>query len=408
MANNKIFVGLDVGTTKICTVCGQLNENKKPEIIGVGLSPTAGLRKGLVIDIEETISSIAASLEEAERMAGQSISEAIVSLDGAQVSFITSKGVIAVSKPSGEITEEDVARAIEAARAVSLPPNSEILHVIPYRYTIDGQSDVADPIGMNGVRLEAEVHIITSSITGIKNLTKCVSQVGLDVEEFVLTGIAAADAVLTDKQKELGCILVDIGGATTSVACFFEGDLIYANTIPVGGGHITNDLAVGLRTSVDLAERIKIEYGFAEASEIPERDNIDFSELSPNEEGKVSRRHVAEIIEARMQEIVSMIQKELRNVSGVLFPAGVIITGGGSKLPGIIDLFKEKLKLPVQIGFPIELKGIVDKTDDPTYATGVGLVLWGISQAENEGWFSSFKTNSVSDKIKKIFKSLLP
>jgi cell division protein FtsA len=410
MADSIPVVGLDIGTSKVCVVVGQrLEGSKTPEIIGFGTAPSSGLRKGVVSDIEETVSSISAVLEEAERIAGISLSSAYLGVNGSHISFLTSKGVIAVSRASGEIGEDDVGRAIEAAEAVSLPPNAEILHSIPYMYTVDNQQEITDPIGMNGVRLEAITHIVTGSTPIIKNFTKCVLRTGLDINELVLAPLASSLSSLTDRQKELGCILIDIGAGTTGLAVYEEGNLLYTAILPIGSGHITNDIAIGLRIPIDVAEKVKLEYGFASAKEISKHETIDLSSLN-GEEGKVLRHHVAEIIEARLNEIFSMIRSELKKIGkDVLLPSGAVLVGGGSKLAGITELAKEKIKLPCQVGFPMELKGIVEKIDDPIYACSVGLMLWGMDSEQGKGHFGFLKQGGpIVDKVKRWFKSFLP
>lgn len=410
MANFKSVVGLDIGTSKISIVVGQKSEgSKKPEIIGFGVAPSTGLRKGVVSDVEETVSNISTALEEAERIAGLSLSSAYLGINGSHISFLTSKGVIAVSRASGEIGEDDVARAIEAAEAVSLPPNAEILHSIAHSYTVDDQQNITDPIGMNGVRLEAIVHIITGSSPIIKNFTKCVLRTGLDINELVLNPLASSTACLTDRQKELGCALIDIGAGTTGIAVYEEGSLLYSTVLPIGGGHITNDIAIGLRTSIDIAERVKLEYGFAIAKEISKHESIDLSSISEEEKEKVLRYEVAEIIEARLNEIFSMVRSELKKIGkDILLPSGAVLVGGGSKLAGITDLAKEKLKLPCQVGFPQELKGIVEQMDDPSFACAVGLMLWGMDSESGGTHFSFLSKGPALDKVKKWFKSFLP
>jgi len=410
MVKNKPIVGLDIGTKKVCALVGQFIEgSQKPEIIGIGMSPSVGLRKGVVSDVEETVSSISAALEEAEKMAGVPLSDVYLGINGAHTNFLTSKGVIAVSRASGEIGEDDVARAIEAAEAVSLPPNSEVLHSIPFSYTVDDQEGITDPVGMNGVRLEAVVHIITGSTPIIKNFTKCVLRTGVDINELVFNPLAASLACLSDRQKELGCVLIDIGAGTTGLAIYEEGNLLYANVLPIGGAHVTNDIAIGLRTSVDIAEKVKLEYGFAIAKEISKHETIDLSTISDEEKDRVLRHHVAEIIEARLSEIFSMVRAELKKIGkDVLLPAGVILVGGTAKMPGIVDLAKEKLKLPCQVGFPRETKGIVEKIDDPSYACALGLMLWGFDSEIGKEHFGFLRRGPFLEKLKKWFKSFLP
>jgi len=410
VSKNKPIVGLDIGTNQIKVIVSQINDNhKKPEIIGFSSVPSFGLRKGVVNDVEETVSSISNALEEAERISGATISNVYLGVNGAHISFITSKGVIAVSRPSGEISADDVARAIEAAEAISLPPNCEVLYSLPFSYTVDDQEGITDPVGMNGVRLEAIVHIITGQTPIIRNFVKCVGRTGTDVEELVVNPLASSLAVLSERQKELGCVLLDIGAATTGIAVFEEGNLLYTNILPIGGAHITNDLAIGLRTSIDIAEKVKLEYGFAVSKEISKHETIDLSVVNEEEKGKVLRHHVAEIIEARLSEIFSMVKQELKKIDkDMLLPAGAILVGGTAKMPGIVDLAKDKLKLPAEVGFPRDVRGIVEKIEDPSFAAAYGLMLWGVNADQGLSRISFFKENPFLDKIKKWFKLFLP
>jgi len=414
----EIIVGLDVGTNVTRAVIAQRSDKKdgKPIILGVGLAPSTGLRRGIVVDVEETVKSITESVKLAEKTSGVPIESAYVSIGGSHIVSQFSKGVVIVSRVDGEISEEDVTRVIEAAQAVSLPNNKEIIHVIPCSFSIDDQEKINDPVGMSGTRLEAEVLVVEGSSPFMKNLSKCVRQSGIDVDEFVFSPLAAAKSVLSKKQKDLGVVMVDMGGGTTGMSVFEDGNILHTVALPIGANHITNDIAIGLRISVETAEKIKLEYGIALPEEVSKKDKINLSEVGGEEEEEiVSRRYVAEIIKARLVETFLMIDKELKSIdrSGML-PAGVVLTGGGSKLPGIIDIAKETLKLPVQIGFPAELNGVVDKVDDPSFATAVGLLMW---EADEDGFFFNsrgrgvldrFGFRSVLDKIKKIFKTFLP
>ncbi|MBU0647897.1 cell division protein FtsA [Patescibacteria group bacterium] len=377
--SNEIVTGLDVGGTKICVVVGRIIPDKRnPEIVGYSSVPSNGLRKGVVVDIEETVSAISAALEEAERMAGVPVDNAVVGVESATIQSQNSKGVIAVSRSDGEISPDDVVRVLEAARAVSVPANREILHVIPRSYKVDDQVGIHDPLGMTGVRLEVEAHVITASTPTIKNLTKCIYQAGLDIDEMVLGVLASSKAVLARNQKEVGVVVVDIGYSTTGVAVFEEGNVLYTSVLPVGASHVTNDIAIGLRTSIDVAEKVKLEEGCAVPAVIPERERIDLKKYGVGDGYYVSRREVAEIIEARMLEIFGMVNDELKKVGrdGML-PAGVVLTGGGSKLVGVIDLAKEAMRLPSQIGLPVNVSGMVDKlSDDPRMVAAVGLMEW--------------------------------
>ncbi|MBU1118995.1 cell division protein FtsA [Patescibacteria group bacterium] len=413
MAKEDIIVGIDVGSYHIRTVIAQLNveQQGKPRIIGVGESLSSGIRKGVIVDVEEAVSSISAALEKAERTGGVPVERAFVSVSGSHILAQKSKGVVAVSRADSEITEEDIGRAIEAASAVSVPPNHEILHVLPQNFTVDDQSGIKDPVGMNGIRLEVEALIIEGSVSYLKNLTKCIHRVGVDLESFVVTPLAASMSVLSKRQRELGVALIDIGAGTTGLSVYEEGDVLHVAILPVGSEHITNDLAIGLRTSVDIAEKIKISYGTALASEIDKKEEINLSKLDKGEEAVVSRKRVAEIVEARLSEIFSLVDKELKKIgrSGKL-PGGVVLVGGGAKIAGIVDLAKEELRLPAQVGFPENLPGISDKMDDPVYAVAQGLALWAIENKDSDSSFGSTMVNAqqMAGRVKKWFKNFLP
>lgn len=420
MSKKDIIVGIDIGSSNVRTVIAQVfPEEEMPRIIGVGTVESAGLRKGIVVDLEETIRTVSESMEKAERNSGRTVEKAIVNLGGNHITSQDSKGVIAVGRADGEVTEDDITRVINAAQAISIPSNKEIIHVIPKNYSLDDQKGIKDPLGMSGVRLEVDAMIIEGSTPFVRNLIKCVEQARITPDAFVLSPLAAAKAVLSKRQKELGVVLVDIGGGTTSIAVFEENDLLHTAVLPVGGGHITNDIAIGLRTSIDVAEKVKLEYGSALPKEIGKKEDINLSAIDPNEEGTVSRYHVAEIIEARLEEIFSLVNKELKSIGREkLLPAGVVLVGGTAKLPGAVDLAKNILSLPAQAGFPIPLGGLVDKVDDPSYATAVGLLLWGLESSpyrkKSEGERSRLVTNISSSVgislsgMKKWFSKFLP
>lgn len=419
MAKRDIICGIDVGSSSIRTIIAQLvSTEEKPRIIGVGIADSSGVRKGVIVDIEETLRSIADSVEKAERSAGVTVERAVVSIGGSHISSQNSKGVIAVGRADGEVTADDIERVISAAQAISIPANKEIIHIIPRDYALDDQRNIKDPLGMNGVRLEVDAFIIEGSTPYIKNLSKCFEQAKIDISSFVLAPLAAARSVLTKRQKELGVVLVDIGGGTTSIAIFEEDELLKSAVIPVGGMHITNDIAIGLRTSIDVAERVKMEYGNARPSEISKKEDINLSEIDSSEEGIVSRYHVSEIIEARLEEIFSLVNKELKAIGkDKLLPAGVILVGGTSKLPGSVDLAKDVLGLPAQAGFPIPLGGLVDKVDEPSFATGVGLLIWAMENEQrpsmkmSAGRFMGGIPGNVGEKVsgvKKWFEKFLP
>ena len=409
-------MGIDIGSSSVRTIVAQKQgDDAKPLILGVGEAPSCGINRGIIVDIEETANSIMRSKEEAERITGIPIESACVSANGSHINSQFSKGVVAVSRADGEISEEDVNRVITAAQAISMPNNREIIGVVPCSYTIDGQEKIKDPVGMNGVRLEVNTLVIEGTAPFIKNLVKCVQRCGIDVDidSLAFAPLAASKAVLSKRQKELGVVVIDIGKETTGISIFEDGNILHLAVLPIGAGHITNDIAIGLKTSIDTAEKIKLEYGVATAQDIAKKDKVSIADIDQNEEGEFSRKYIAEIIEARIEEIFLMVDKELKKVdrSGML-PAGVVLTGGGAKMPEMVKLAKKVLKLPAQVGFPKELNGVVDKVDDPSFATAVGLVMW---DADENGIFSSGKSrfklpsfDGIGQKIRKIFKTFLP
>lgn len=379
MARPKIVASLDIGSSKIRTVVGvQESESLVPNIIGVGLSPSTGLRKGAVIDVEETINSISASLEDAERMAGEPINHVFLGVGGNHIESINSKGVIAIGQEHSEINEDDVDRVLEAAQAVTIPSNRRILRIIPKTFAVDDQKGIKYPVGMTGIRLEVETHIVTGFDPIVKNIEKCVLQSGVDIDDIIPACLASGEAVLSKRQKELGVVVVDIGCGSTSIGVYEDGSTLHTATLPIGGENVTNDIAIGLKTSIDTAEKLKIEYGSTIPEEVNDRETIDLSLLSKLDTHLVSKKQLVEIIEARYHEILLLVKDELAKIhrDGML-PAGVILTGAGAKIPGLIDMARETLNLPAQIGFPQNYDGVVDKIDDPAYATAIGLLIWG-------------------------------
>ncbi|MFH1867103.1 MAG: cell division protein FtsA [Patescibacteria group bacterium] len=412
MPAKDLITGLDIGSTAIRAVVAQPNDGAELHILGLAEVPSQGIHKGVVTSIEDAVSAISSVWEKVERMTGTPIEHAWVSINGSHILAQSSHGVIAVSKADGEIKEEDVDRVVEAAQAVATPPNYEILHVLPRSFVVDNQAGIKDPVGMTGVRLEVEAQIIEGQSAQIKNLTKCVYRTGVDIDDLVLAILANAEAVLTKRQKELGVVLVNIGGSTTSILVFEEGDPLHTAILPVGSGHITNDIAIGLRTSIDLAERLKLEYGQAQASEVGKREEIDLSEISA-EEGIINRRHLADIIEARLVEIFSLVEKELERIdrSGML-PAGVVFTGGGAKLPGVVEVAKREFRLPASLGYPVDIASPLERVNDLAFTTAVGLARWGSETSSGRsgglrlGRFSSIQ--DVTERMKQWFKSLVP
>lgn len=411
MGKPRIIASLDIGSSKIRTVVGvQDDASPVPNIIGVGIAPSTGLRKGAVIDVEETINSISASLEDAERMAGEPINHVFLGIGGNNIESINSKGVIAVSQAENEISEDDVDRVLEAAQAVTIPSNRRILRIIPKTFTVDEQKGIKYPVGMTGIRLEVETHIITGFEPIIKNIEKCVLQSGVDIDDVIPSCLAPAESVLTKRQKELGVIVVDIGCGGTALSVFEDGATLHTAVIPVGGENVTNDVAIGLRTSIDTAEKVKIEYGGVIPEDVSERETIDLSLISKIDTHVISKRKLVEIIQARYHEIFILVKDELAKIhrDGML-PAGVILTGAGSKIPGAIDLARETLNLPAQIGFPQNYDGVVDKIDDPAYATAIGLLIWGSRyEGRHHGGFKGVNLKKSISGIKNWLKHLFP
>lgn len=414
------IVGIDVGTSKVATLVAQKNTGSNNEkldqsfdIIGVGLSANVSMRKGTVVDLEDTISSISASLEEAERMSGIPIERAIVALGGDHIEGANSTGVIAISGENGEVTQTDVDRVIEATKAISQPTNREMLHIIPRLYTIDGQGGIKDPLGLTGIRLEIDAHVIAGSTPAIKNLTKCVYQAGVDIEDLVYSGLASTYAMLSKKQKEIGAALIDIGAGTTDVVIIEEGEVLHSTTIPLGSANITNDIAIGLKTSIPVAEAVKIKHGNCLPDAVSEHDRIDLSEFDAKEDQEASHRYLAEIIEARMSEILLLVKEELKKVNrdGML-PAGAVFVGGGAKLSDLVGLAKETLRLPSALGTPsIELTGFADKVTDPSYAAAIGILIYGLEHS-NRGRVSFNQAAAAAGgaprRIKDWFKQFIP
>lgn len=411
MARPKVVASLDIGSSKIRTVVGLKDENSPvPNIIGVGIAPSTGLRKGAVIDVEETINSISSSLEDAERMAGEPINHVFLGIGGNHIESLNSRGVIAISQGENEIGEDDVDRVLEAAQAVTIPSNRRILRIIPKTFTVDEQKGIKYPVGMTGIRLEVETHIITGFDPTVKNLEKCVLQSGVDIDDIIPTCLSPSEAVLSKRQKELGVVVVDIGCGGTSISVFEDGAILYTAVIPVGGENVTNDVAIGMRTSIDTAEKLKIEYGSVIPEDVSERETIDLSLISKLDTHVVSKRLLVEMIQARYHEIFLLVKDELAKIhrDGML-PAGVVLTGAGAKIPGVIDLAREILNLPTQIGFPQNYDGVVDKIDDPAYATAIGLLIWG-SRFENRhhAGIKSLNLKKGVANMRSWFKNLFP
>ncbi len=420
---DEIIVGLDIGSTEIRLVVGQRVKNGEEEevlqIIGAVSAEAEGISKGSVKSIEDVTSSISNCIEKAERLIGAPIESVWVGINSPHIKCERSKGVVAVSKSDGEINQDDIERALEAARALSVPPNYEILHVIPISFIIDNQENIKDPIGMSGVRLEVETLIIQGLSSQIKNLTKAIFRTGLQIEDLVISPLASAEAVIGVRQKELGAALVNIGASTTSLAVFEEGELLHTAVISIGSEHITSDIAVGLRCPINLAERIKVEVGNSNPDKFNKKDEIDISELVKQEDAEddlknISQKYLAEIIEARVEEIFKKVDNELKKIerSGML-PGGVFLIGGGAKLSGIIEIAKKELCLPACIGINKNIHAVIDRVNEVEFLNALGLVAWG-NQAYGESKGFGVKISGkvifkkVSEKIKKIFSSFIP
>jgi len=405
MSQSKIIAGIDVGSTNIITVIAQiLKEEGRINVSGVSCFPSTGVRKGQIVDIDRVTEALVNSLEAAERMAGYSVSRAFISLGGAHIASQNSHGVVAVAEPEKEIIAEDVRRVIEAARAISLPSSREIIHCLPRTYTVDGQEGVVDPLGMNGIRLEVEAHLITGSQTAIRNLTKCVTEAGIDIEGLVFSGLAASESVLTETEKELGVVLVNIGGGTTSVVIFIEGSPVYSSVLPIGAKNVTNDLAIGLRLSLEAAEKLKLALSNKQKKvALPLRkekeknkeqtekngDEIDLVKLGIYEETKsVSRKTLIEgIIRPRLNEIFTMVGLEIKKSSfGGMTPSGIVVCGGGGQTVGVVEAAKRTLSLPARIGIPSGITGLVDDILNPAFAVSLGLIIYGSKEETKSGF----------------------
>lgn len=414
MAREKIITGLDIGSYSVKTIIAKKTGNdERLQIIGVGMAPSLGIRKGVIVDIDEAVSSIKSSIAEAERLAGVEVGSVAANLSGAHISSKISKGVVAVSRADQEISEDDISRVISAAEAISVPLNKEILHALPQEFVIDSERGIKDPLGMHGVRLELNALIVECSTPVLKNVGKAIESAGLGVENIVLSPIASAYSSLTKRQKELGVLVLDIGSATTGFAVYEDGNIIHVQILPIGSGHITNDIAIGLRTDIDTAERVKLEYGACNSEDISKKDMIDMTKVASDGRGQASKKEISEIIEARLEEIFDLANKELKRIGKQgLLPAGVVLVGGGSKLPGIAEFAKKILKLPVQIGTPCEINGMVDYINDPSFAGVVGLIKWS-NDSLGGGALGARKKMRIASggffaKIKRIFSALMP
>jgi cell division protein FtsA len=409
MSQTRTYVGLDIGTTKISAIIAEVDpQSSDVKIVGVGLSPSEGLRRGVVVNLEKTVASIARAVEEAERMAGVQVKGVYAGIAGDHIRSINSRGVIAVSRKDNEISQADVDRVVDAAKAVAIPMDREIIHVIPQEFIVDDQDGIKDPIGMSGVRLEAEVHIITGAVTSAKNICKSISRAGLKVHDLVLEPLASSHAVLGTDERDLGVVLLDIGGGTTDVAVFFEGSIRHTAIVPLGGASVTNDIAIGLRTPIEQAERIKIEFGCALTSMVHGYEKLVVPGVGGRADKEIPRQTLASMIEPRVEEIFTLANKEVRkNHFADLLGAGVVLTGGASLLPGAVELAEQVFEMPVRLGRPSGLSGLMENVRDPRYATGVGLILHAVHNEGGEVLHTPVRSGfPVPDVVRRIFQEL--
>ena len=382
--SNNLIVGLDIGTSKVVAIVGEVNSHGELEIIGIGSNRSTGLKKGVVVNIESTVHSIQRAIEEAELMAGCEIHSVYAGIAGSHISSLNSHGIVAIK--DREVMSQDIDRVIDAAQAVAIPADQQVLHILPQEYLIDSQEGVKEPLGMSGVRLEAKVHLITCAVNAAQNIEKCIRRCGLDVEDIILEQLASSYSVLTDDERELGVCLVDIGGGTTDIAIFTEGSIRHTGVIPIAGDQVTNDIAMALRTPTMHAEEIKIKYACALAKLTGADETIQVPSVGDRPARSLSRQALAEVVEPRYDELFTLIQAELRR-SGYedLIAAGIVLTGGTSKMEGVIELAEEIFHMPVRLGSPHNIKGLVDIVANPIYATGVGLLQYGVKQQSRQG-----------------------
>ncbi len=393
MARERIVVGIDVGTTKVCTLIAAVSPEDQLEIIGAGITPSRGMRRGVVVDVDDAVQAISSSVQKAEQQSGFKIMSAFVGISGAHISSANSHGVVAVRRSDNVITDDDIERALDAAKVVNMPHDREVIHVVPRHFVIDGQEGINNPAGMLGRRVEVETTVVTGTQTAIHNLSRCIEQVGVGIDALVVQPIAAGESVLTTAEKDMGVAIVDLGGGTTDAGVFMDGSIAYISAIPVGGNHISNDIAVGLRTPFMAADEIKIRHGYAVSDAIDEDRVIDIASYDVGDGGPVSRRALAEIIEARLEETFELVQENLERAGFEIgragreggIPGGIVLVGGTAQLQGIRRLASEVFNTSVRIGTPTGMFGLVESISNPAYAASVGLLKWGLTQADEFG-----------------------
>jgi cell division protein FtsA len=407
MAEQTVLVAVDVGTTKVCVLIGEVAARGGVDVIGIGQAHSDGLRKGVVIDIDRTVQSVANAVDAAERLSGLKVRSAFVGISGSHINSQNSRGMVAVRH---DVDRGDTVRAIEAARAVSIPNTREILHVIPRGYVVDGQEGVRDPIGMAAVRLEVETHIVTASSTSVQNLTKCIQRAGVEIDELVLGPLATAEATLNDEDRELGVVLADIGGDTTDIAIFQDGSISHCASIPIGGRYVTADLGIVLRVTPDVAENVKFRYGSAIPLEVDPDEVLQVTSIGEDTSHGVTRRHIAEIVESRVAEIFRFVGAEIEAAGATnRLQAGLVLTGGGSSLNGVAKSARDYLGMSARVVGPSGLGGLTDQIATPPYSAASGLLLWGAHNwpADDER-AGGRALEGVTSRIGKIFKGLMP
>lgn len=406
-AQNKMIVGLDIGTSKVVALVAEIDPNGELEIIGMGSHPSRGMKKGVVVNIESTVQSVQRAIEEAELMAGCQIHSVYVGIAGSHVRSLNSHGIVAIK--DGEVIDADLERVLDAAQAVAIPADQKILHILPQEYVIDNQEGIREPMGMSGVRLEAKVHLVTCAVNAAQNIEKCIKRCGLDVDEIILEQVASSYSVLTDDERELGVCMVDIGGGTSDIAIFTEGSIRHTGVIPIAGDQVTNDIAMALRTPTQHAEEIKIKYACALTQLASPEDMIKVPSVGDRPPRDLSRHSLAEVVEPRYDELFTLVQAELRR-SGFedMIPAGIVLTGGTSKMEGVVELAEEIFHMPVRIGVPTRVKGLTDIVRNPIYATAVGLLEYGAAhtrQRQSTGRKSKSESEGLLARLKNWMQS---
>jgi cell division protein FtsA len=412
---DNILASIDVGSSKVCTLVAELTPEEDLRILGVGVTPSLGVKKGMVDNIQEATEAIATSVEKAERSSGSRIAAAHVSVNGNHINSLNNRGIATIPGRERPITQQEIDRAIEEAQALNLPTNREVLHVMPRFFVVDGQEHVSDPVGMYGQRLDMETHIVSGSVTAVQNLTQCVEGAGVQVEALVLSPIAAAHAVLEDEEKNQGIVVADIGGGTTGIAVFVDGSVYHTSILPVGGYHLTHDLVAGIRAPFSAVEEVKTEYGSALPSQVNPEDTVEVEAFGSERHREVSRRRIAEILQARVEEILEMIYLDAKRAGfDEMIAAGLVLTGGSAALEGIDELAEQVLRMPVRIGVPTGIHGLADDLNSPAYAAAVGLLRWSVTENGHNGHKPSLKIKTpfefkgVFESARRVLKALIP